>query len=688
MKDTLRIPEDATSERFMAWGVLTLGMVAAGLISIGFLCHWLLPEATLKTDDIIKLFRPVWVPSVAPEPEERAIFLTVIGTLPVIALGAGWLARRWVQKMPMNLESITALSLTPVFMAIISSFLGYWIFILNPFVGWIMEPASRYGACWWALLFCIGWLGYHGLFPGRAKAKSLRFIRNLSAGACIVIALVMSVSVKLLALSDIDKSPQILDHVNGVFYPVSQACAGKQIMVDFSSLYGLYPAFLKPWFAMIGLSVESFSLTMAALMATALLLIYWVALRLMYSRFLFCVFVLSFSYLTGGWHQLLVHIDPYFQYCPVRVIFPALFLAVALVALKRLDKQWCFGVGVLTAVAAAWNLDSGCVLILTWIAVLACHAVGQYKVSRDRAARRAAASLLGASLAGVAAGILICMTLLCLQAGQWLPFQDTFRYQSIFYHYGLMMLPMPLAPHPWMAVAFVYAVGTILSLRKVLSGKATLQDQFTLLLSIMGIGLFSYYQGRSHDYVLTVAAWPSFLLGVLLCDRLVCAVCDGTLGKVCLLFLAPWIWVLFVFALIPILSFPQFVSYGECRWDAMHEFKDTSVQGAIRFIRYYNDSESVVIFSQLQGIYYAETELGASLPRSGYHELHFKDDETRLIKDLRSRQIQNIFMDGTFAVSGLLEMGYEQIAELPEADLVYYRLREKTMSDWLPLRPP
>jgi hypothetical protein len=32
------------------------------------------------------------------------------------------------------------------------------------------------------------------------------------------------------------------------------------------------------------------------------------------------------------------------------------------------------------------------------------------------------------------------------------------------------------------------------------------------MLSVLGLGHFSYYQGRSHDYTLTAVWWPAFIL--------------------------------------------------------------------------------------------------------------------------------------------------------------------------------
>jgi hypothetical protein len=57
------------------------------------------------------------------------------------------------------------------------------------------------------------------------------------------------------------------------------------------------------------------------------------------------------------------------------------------------------------------------------------------------------------------------------------------------------------------------------------SGRASLRATYATYLSLVGIGLFSYYQGRSHDEVFALCTFPAYMLLTLFCDY--GAVADG-----------------------------------------------------------------------------------------------------------------------------------------------------------------
>ncbi len=83
------------------------------------------------------------------------------------------------------------------------------------------------------------------------------------------------------------------------------------------------------------------------------------------------------------------------------------------------------------------------------------------------------------------------------------------------------MLPMPLL-HPWNLVVSTYTVGLLCSVAKLAAsnesdGPGRDADKIILLLCFLGVGLFSYYQGRSHDLCLITVWWPAFaVLSILL----------------------------------------------------------------------------------------------------------------------------------------------------------------------------
>ena len=68
-------------------------------------------------------------------------------------------------------------------------------------------------------------------------------------------------------------------HADAVFYPISQVMAGKTLLVDLLSQYGLYPELLAPVCKVIGFSIFNFIALFAVLQVFSLAAVYWVVHR-------------------------------------------------------------------------------------------------------------------------------------------------------------------------------------------------------------------------------------------------------------------------------------------------------------------------------------------------------------------------------------------------------------------------
>jgi len=72
--------------------------------------------------------------------------------------------------------------------------------------------------------------------------------------------------------------------------------------------------------------------------------------------------------------------------------------------------------------------------------------------------------------------------------------------------------------HIWIILILIYAVALVKSMKEMCflrNDRVIEQSPFGamyFLLSVLGLGLFSYYQGRSHDFVFTFVCWPGFVL--------------------------------------------------------------------------------------------------------------------------------------------------------------------------------
>lgn len=95
------------------------------------------------------------------------------------------------------------------------------------------------------------------------------------------------------------------------------------------------------------------------------------------------------------------------------------------------------------------------------------------------------------------------------------------QYQKLFLA-GFMMIPLPSFPHTWNIVFLIYLSGLIYSIKGLFEVREdTVRDSIIFMLSILGIGLFVYYVGRSHDMTLKGPAYVAILILTIFADILI-----------------------------------------------------------------------------------------------------------------------------------------------------------------------
>ena len=302
---------------------------------------------------------------------------------------------------------------------------------------------------------------------------------------------------------------------------VNQVHHGKTILVDTASQYGiLYPYIaamvLAPW----ELTVTHISLFFAAMSLLTFVLFYWmICEKVGYRSYWSLLFLIPFLAVThpffgSGWF-----VDAgfsaeynwiYYQYHPLRVLCGAFFLGFVPWYFRH-QKPWLMVFGYLASgFAVLWNMDTGMVVLLAWTGVLVF----------DRLALRPIA--IGRLLAGIAVHISLFLLTLAgsfatyaiwarFRSGQF-PQPDLFlKYQSIFYGAGFMMLPMRLWEW-WQPVILIYVVTIADCLRRVIRGSGEARVRWYFFIAIYGLGIFSYYQGRSHICCLYHVLYPAMIL--------------------------------------------------------------------------------------------------------------------------------------------------------------------------------
>lgn len=371
-----------------------------------------------------------------------------------------------------------------------------------------------------ALCWCAGFAGAWWL-ERRAEPETRARALALAAPCGLVFAAALLGAVFMHGLFDVAAMRSDFCwamHFPAVFHSVWEVFNGRVLLRDVASQYGLYAHFLAPLFKLTGLTVFKFSALMSALAVGAYLFMLAVLRREIGSRArLWWAFALV-VFLHYFWGRL-SHDEIYYQYVPLRLLFPALglwlaqrwFYAGTPAAFRLATLACCVGV--------LWNIDSGAVLLLAWVI-----SVGFARFAGSDDGPKAAAARFGSDCVFIGAAVVFTAmayaALVRLVYGAWPDYAALFSFSALYYGSGYFMLPMR-ALDLWNVPALIYAGGlmyAVMVLKKDL--RYTPSAAVVFMLAVLGAGLFSYYQGRSHLYNLYAVAWPAWLLAAVAFNRL------------------------------------------------------------------------------------------------------------------------------------------------------------------------
>ena len=251
-----------------------------------------------------------------PEPGERLVYLSAIVFLPVTLFGLAFAWRRWGDRLApppriivLSLETAVAVGLSATaWLAVLGNdyyHLRLNQFFLYPLLAVPLLPAALLAMRW-------DWGGKRRVRP---------FLNLLAVGLAGVTFLGSVFNDKGLYTSG--------SHFNVVFFPVVQVYQGKALLINCFSQYGLYPQLLLPLFCLVGLSVLSFTVVMALLTGasyTALWVFLWRACENKLAAFIGFAALLFNTWFFFS-KQTALH--PYYQYLPIRLVFPAFLVLLA-----------------------------------------------------------------------------------------------------------------------------------------------------------------------------------------------------------------------------------------------------------------------------------------------------------------------------------------------------------------------
>lgn len=493
----------ATTDRSLVRGAVCILLAVCLFAPLG---AWLYSTFAMSAEERARLAEQFVEPErCRPEPGERRAFLAGVAVLPAAIFGFSLVLAGRPDRWP---RLITAAEWA----------LEMGLCVLLAVLGWAAIRAETYYPLLTRYLFCERPLLAIGLFAVSLAALfgSGRRQRLIAAGGQLL-ALAMVAVVFLTNLFDEKWFYAGSLHYNAVFDSIVQVHRGKALLVEGTNQYGLYAHFLQPIFALIGLSVLKFTAVMGLLTAAGYLAL-WTVLRQATQNP--ALALLAFlALLFNHWFCFMVKMLPmelYFQYMPVRFLFPALVVLLAWRHGQHPTRFLYWGTMLLLSAGLLWNLDSGVPAFLSWLGFL-CY--GElFKPGWRRRLGRCLAHILAALLAA-AASVLAYAVLIRLGYGAWPDFRQALVAQQLYYVAGYYMLPMNL-PGLWMLVVLIYLAGLTYSAFALVQDRDTPRARLVFLLSILGLGLFSYFQGRSHVRLLARVSWPVFLLLALFLDDL------------------------------------------------------------------------------------------------------------------------------------------------------------------------
>lgn len=451
--------------------------------------------------------------------------------------------------------------------------------------------------------------------------------------------------INLMTKFDAERMFNSLWSFSAVYYSVTQAAAGVPLLVSgFTNTYGLYPQFLVPLFNLTGLSILSFSIVMSVLLCLSFGFLLIFLHKIIDNRtivFLCFTSIVFLGYLFGK----IMTWDFYFQYHPLRFIFPMLLLMISALYFEYRKKRLYYLSFILSSISVLWNPDTGTVVFLSWLFYL-CY-LELENLDFKKTAIRIILHFINAALI-----LFISLALYSLSIrlfyGSFPDLMKMFSTISLFSGLGFGMLPMPLL-HPWNIVVLTYLIGFLYAFAAFINNRIDKNAAIIFLVSLVGTGTFVYYGGRSHNWNL-VNVWSYFfILIAIFADLLLSEIKRSR--HISAAFFAGTIIFILSFSFIDIFSNSGGIYDLIFKRNCVFEFSKIPSGGGdflkdnIAFIKKYAArGEKIIVLSRsFEGMYLNDSRTISAF-NPGFIELFTRDDAGRLSSILETSR-PKVFLD-------------------------------------------
>jgi len=454
-------------------------------------------------------------------------------------------------------------------------------------------------------------------------------------------------SARIFGIKQIDTNQSWSFHLDAVVFPISQVLAGKTLLVDLPAQYGLFAEMIAPILKLMGPSVLSITQFFGVLQITSLLCLFYVLSKIINNIFL--LFVGSFALIMVTYWSFAIignfFPDPYFQYYPIRFIFPAIsiFCFYNFCNSRKLFNSFIFSI--ISGLALLWNIDTGLVVFLSFTAFLLSRMYVN-AICKHRTKLNFSFYLKAFVLHVTTTAFICCLFFLylSLKSGRSLNYYWLIEYQKIFYNVGFYMLPMPTTLHPWMSVLAICFLAVIAAYVRFFRTEWDIKSDLLFYVGILGIGLFSYYQGRSHDFVLSTVVWVPIFILVIFSDDLLREIRNKGITAPNLVLGLTTSFTLIILSLTLISHSKLLVSKSLNVYRTWDQTKSSVIESELTFIKTHaSQDSSCVILSLRQGIYYLELGMGSGIKGPGFIETILQTDVDKTVSKVMSGEIMCLF---------------------------------------------
>ena len=370
------------------------------------------------------------------------------------------------------------------------------LLLTNPFV-------------WFLAFLFLYFVFFYEISKQNMKVKLSRYIKIL----IILSVLYIGYHVPFNELHGYNENAQ---NFQNVLHAIVQVYLGKVIYYDIISQYGGFPFFLKPILLLTGVSVLSVSAIFGFILATVFLIWAFILSKVIENKALVLVGFFGYVYIhlysTGLWPYQLT-----FFYYPIRILFPSLMILAAFFYFKNPNNKNFLVTVFILSLGIIWNVDVGIVCFLAFAFVTAFDKF----CNQDSLLRRLKSFIYRILKCFIIPILLLFFVSLYykLSLGSWADYTMQFAVHE-YYIKGRTTLGMSRLSldGTWIYIFLTYLFSLNYSMYYMIRRNDYI-DKIILLLTIFGIGSFSYH---AYTYVPQVAArvsYPALIIIIIFLDR-------------------------------------------------------------------------------------------------------------------------------------------------------------------------